>query len=245
MSIPKIIHFCWLSENRMPPLVKRCMATWKEVLPGYEIIWWNPARFHLDSTPWTREAFASRKYAFASDYIRCHALYHHGGIYLDTDVEVLSTFDPLLHHPYMLGKENPALIEAAAMGAEPGSTLFGKMLGYYEGKHFIKPDGSFDTTPMPVIMEKIVRENFRVREISSPDDAVFSDDTLSILPDDFFSPKSCADGKIRTTENTVCIHHYNQSWQSPVRKYGRKLILGIGGEKLKDSIRHILARHLS
>lgn len=245
MSIPKIIHYCWLSSERMPSLMERCMASWSNVLGGYELMRWDTDRFDLDSCIWTREAFDRRKYAFASDYIRCLALYRYGGIYLDCDVEVVRPFDPFLSNPYMIGREGPALVEAAAIGAEQGSPLFAKLLEYYRDRHFILPDGRLDTTPMPVIMERIILDNFIVKDITHPEEAASDDHTLSILPEDFFSPKSCADGKIRATGNTYCIHHYNQSWQSPIRKYGRKIILGIGGEKLKRITRALVARRLS
>ena len=94
--IPKKIHFCWLGGGKYPERVRQCMESWRRALPGYEIVRWDESRFDVNSVPWVREAIERKKYAFAADYIRHYALYHEGGIYLDTDVEVLKPFDDLL-----------------------------------------------------------------------------------------------------------------------------------------------------
>ena len=118
MAIPKIIHYCWLSENPVPEDMLRYMATWKEHLSDYEFIKWDFNRFDINSSVWVKEAFENKKYAFAADYIRFYALYHMGGIYLDSDVEVLKSFDDLLDLPYFVGAEKAQTPEAAVIGAE-------------------------------------------------------------------------------------------------------------------------------
>lgn len=238
--IPKIIHYCWVGDKKFPASVERYIASWKTLLPDYKFMLWDKEGSNIDAIPWTREAFAKKKYAFVADYIRCYALYHYGGIYLDTDVEVLKSFDPFLNNKYMIGKENSGSIEAAIIGAEPRSLLFGKMLDYYKTRHFDCGNGLLDMRAVPLILDEVIRKNFKVKQISSPSEYDKNDDAISLLTDDFFSPKSCHDGKIYLTSNTVCIHHYSQSWQSPIRKYGRKLVLKIGGPKLKDLIKSII-----
>ncbi len=104
--IPKIIHFCWLSDEPYPESIQKCMNSWKEKLPDYEIWKWDFKRFPKGSAKWVDQAFEKRKYAFAADYIRLYALSNYGGIYLDSDVEVLKSFDDLLHLPYFIGMEN-------------------------------------------------------------------------------------------------------------------------------------------
>ena len=101
--IPKIIHFCWLSDDPYPQEIQRCLDSWKEILPDYEIWKWDRKRFDINSVPWTKEAFESKKYAFAADYIRLYALYNYGGIYLDSDVLMYKSFNPLLNLPYFIG----------------------------------------------------------------------------------------------------------------------------------------------
>ena len=106
MPMPKIIHYCWLSGEPYPELVQRCMQSWKEKLPDYEFMLWDMNRFDIHSVPWVEQACAAKKWAFAADYIRLYALYNYGGIYLDSDVEVLKSFDDLLELPYFFGREH-------------------------------------------------------------------------------------------------------------------------------------------
>ena len=116
--IPKIIHLCWLSGDKYPAKIAKCIASWKKNLPDYEIMLWDTKRFDLNSSNWVKQAFEAKKYAFAADYIRFYALYNYGGVYLDSDVEVLKSFNPLLDLPYFVGAVQPGTPEAAIMGAE-------------------------------------------------------------------------------------------------------------------------------
>lgn len=242
MSIPKIIHYCWLSGDPLPQLARDCMETWKAKLPDYSIVLWDLNKFNVDSLTWTKEAFDKKKYAFAADYIRFYALYHFGGIYLDTDVQVVRSLDELLELPYFMGIENPALIEAAVIGFEKGHPILKQMLDFYKDRKFVKENGEFETMPLPRVVEMVLSKDYRINKISSLEEFDFDSHTLNIFPEDFFSPKSCADGKIYQTISTYTIHHYNQSWQSPVRKYGRKIILALGGVKLKNLIKRFIFR---
>lgn len=101
-------------------MIRHCIDSWRRVLPDYEIVLWDTKRFDVNSVPWVKEAFAAKKYAFASDYIRAYALYHEGGIYLDSDVEVLKTFDPLLQYKSFIGFEAVSdMVEPAIIGLKP------------------------------------------------------------------------------------------------------------------------------
>lgn len=139
--IPKIIHYCWLSNEPFPDDVQKCMDTWRKHLPDYEFKLWNFSCFDIESSQWVKEAFMYRKYAFAADYIRIFALYNYGGIYLDTDVEVLKSYNDLLELPYFIGlekskDEGEVSIEAATMGFEKGHPLLKDILGYYDKRKF-------------------------------------------------------------------------------------------------------------
>ena len=136
--IPKIIHFCWLSDDEYPKLIKKCIESWKNKLPDYELILWDTKKFDLNSTIWTKQAFEAKKYAFAADYIRLYAVYTYGGIYLDSDVEVLKKFDSLLNLPYFAGLEQNEIIEAAVFGAEKGTDWVADCMRYYDDRPFIK-----------------------------------------------------------------------------------------------------------
>ena len=141
--IPKIIHYCWFSGEPYPDLVKRCLRSWQRVLPEYKLRLWDDKSFDFDSVSFVREAMAAKKYAFAADYIRLYALYTEGGIYLDSDVEVLKSFDSFLNNSFFTGTE-PYIIdnkiyydlECAILGSEKGQSFLKEALALYNGMHF-------------------------------------------------------------------------------------------------------------
>lgn len=154
--IPKIIHLCWLSGDPYPRKIQDCLDSWKKHLPSYEIILWDTKRFNIHEVPWVEQAFNTKKYAFAADYIRLYALYHHGGIYLDSDVEILKSLDNFLELPYFVGAETSGTIEAAILGAEKGCDWIKCCLDYYEGRNFIREDGSYDIRMLPEILNETI-----------------------------------------------------------------------------------------
>lgn len=211
--IPKIIHYCWLSNDPFPESIKYCINSWKKILPDYELMLWNFNRFPKGKSKWVDEAFAAKKYAFAADYIRLYALYNFGGIYLDSDVEVVRPFDSLLHLPYFIGKEStPSGIEAATLGFEKGHPLLKKILDRYEGRSFYKEDGSIDNQPLPYIIRENIEDTYNYHSIESLDDFKLDDKTINIFPVDWFSPKSWDTKEISMTTNTYSIHHFEGSW---------------------------------
>ena len=115
--IPKVIHYCWFGRNPLPPFAVKCIESWKKFLPGYEIKEWNEDNFDVNIIPYTQEAYEARKYAFVSDYARFYILYHHGGIYFDTDVEVIKSIDDIIERGAFMGCENEAKPGATALRA--------------------------------------------------------------------------------------------------------------------------------
>lgn len=216
--IPKIIHLCWLSGDKYPSKIARCIASWKKQLPDYEIMLWDTQRFPLDDSLWVKQAFENKKYAFAADYIRFYALYHVGGIYLDSDVEVLKSFDNLLHLPYFVGAEKAGTPEAAIMGAEKGCDWVKKCLEYYDNRHFIKPDGSFDIRKLPEIMVEQISQLKPIRNLSVEEsERIAQMDMKSevlVMNDKYFSPKVFDSREVEITPYTYAIHHYQNSWFS-------------------------------
>lgn len=198
IMIPKIIHYCWLSDDPVPDNLKKCMESWKK-LEGYEIKKWDFSRFDKSSSVWVKEAFDNRKYAFAADFIRLYALYTEGGIYLDMDIEVLKPFDDLLHRPYFLAYESPAetAVEAACMGFTKGNEYLKKCLDYYKERHFVKNNGEFDTLPLPQIMNHVASEN-----------AVH----LECFDWQTFTCKSFDTGIEYVSAKSYTIHHFAGSW---------------------------------
>jgi hypothetical protein len=198
------------------------LKSWEKYLPDYEIILWDTKRFDLNSSIWVKEAFENKKYAFAADYIRFYALYHFGGIYLDSDVEVLKSFDDLLDLPYFMGAEKAQTPEAAIIGAEKGCDWIKACLDYYDNRHFIKEDGSLDILTVPDIMIKQIEQIKPIRVLSLEESRNIRhfDMQKEVLEfnDAFFSPKIFDSREVEITPYTYAIHHYQNSWFSPKAK---------------------------
>ncbi|WP_299216924.1 glycosyltransferase [uncultured Aquimarina sp.] len=254
--IPKIIHYCWLSGDKFPGLIEKCIATWKEKLPEYEFMLWDTNRFPLENNEWVRQAFETKKYAFAADYIRLHAVHKYGGIYLDTDIEVIKSYNSLLHLPYFVGSEGGGIIEAGVFGAEKGSKWIADCLKHYENRSFIKQDGSYDTLTLPRIMMGNIQKNHSIIEMVDPvpEELSYSksDSELFMFPEDFFCAKNQGTGIIEKTSRTFSIHHFAMSWlpqkttflpnlkRKLIRVFGVKFVLGVIGflrlKKIKSAV---------
>lgn len=245
--IPKILHLCWLSGDPYPAKIAKCIESWKKHLPDYEVMIWDTKRFDLNKSQWVKQAFEHKKYAFAADYIRFYALYHYGGIYLDSDVEVLKSFDDLLHLPYFMGAEKAGTIEAAILGTEKGMDWVKFCLDYYSGKSFIKPDGNLDIRKLPEIMVEEIQKKKPIKHVTSTklkdiETEDFQKEVI-VMPDEFFSPKVFDSREVLITPNTYAIHHYQNSWFSHKAKIyyrTRSLLIRIFGYKLIYKAERIL-----
>lgn len=213
--IPKIIHLCWLSGDEFPDSIRKCLDSWHKHLPGYEIWLWDTKRFDIHSTKWTEQAFATKKYAFAADYIRLYALYNYGGIYLDSDVEVYKSFDDLLQLPYFIGEDFVHCFEPAIIGAEPHQEWIKVVLDRYEGLEFINPDGSYNMRGLPVVFhDRLVSHYHQFRKVSMPLNVKeYQFDGLNIFPSDYFNSRDYI-GSIKSA-NSYCSHNYIGSWLKP------------------------------
>ena len=236
--IPKIIHLCWLSGDPYPPKIANCLQSWEKHLPDYEVVLWDTKRFNLDSSIWVMQAFEKKKYAFAADYIRFYALYHYGGIYLDSDVEVLKSFNDLLDLPYFMGAEKAQTPEAAIIGAEKGCDWIKACLDYYQDRPFINEDGSLNIQTVPDIMICQIEQIKPIRVLSLEDSLNIRklDMQSEVLEfnDVFFSPKVFDSREVEITPYTYAIHHYQNSWFSlKARAYyrGRAFLVKIFGRK--------------
>lgn len=203
-KIPKIIHYCWLSNDPIPEEMQKYIESWKKKLIGYEFKLWNFEIFDKNSSLWVSQAFDAKKYAFAADYIRLYAVYNYGGIYMDMDIEVLKPFDDLLERELFFGYESLKTknLEAGCFGASKGNLFIRECLKYYENRSFIKENGSFDMLPLPEIITPIYKK-------------MISEEPFS---DDVFTAKSLLNGKITVTPNTYTIHHFAGSWTISLRK---------------------------
>ena len=206
--IPKKIHYCWFGHGEMPQAAKDCMASWKKYMPDWEYKLWNEDNFDVHCNAYCSEAYKAGKYAFVSDVARLKALHDEGGLYLDTDVEVFRSFEPLLHHHAFAGFEGckRVLVATCVMASEPGTEWVKEQLGYYNDRHFILPDGSQDHTTNVLYMTTRMRENGFVQNGKEQD---YKD--LHVFPVDYFSPRHTTGEYIRT-ENTYSDHLGMGSW---------------------------------
>jgi mannosyltransferase OCH1-like enzyme len=175
------------------------------MLPDYEFIKWDFNKFEKESSTWVAEAFDNKKYAFAADYIRLYAVYNYGGIYMDMDIEVIKSFNELLDQPYMLGYERPSCngIEAGCFGAEKGNSFVKACLDSYKEKKFVKADGTFELTPLPIIMKKCLDEG---------------DFQYKLFNHNYFTAKSYETGVVEVKDCTYAVHHFAGSWKTDDEK---------------------------
>ena len=249
--IPKIIHYCWLSGDPFPELIDNCIKTWKEKLPDYEFILWDTNRFLLEDNIWVKQAFETKKYAFAADYIRLYAVHKHGGIYLDTDIEVIKNLDELLKLPYFIGSEGHGIIEAGVFGAEKEANWLKDCLSHYDNRSFIQEDGSYDTMTLPRIMMKQIQKRHTIKELTNltvNDLDYKKGKELYMFPQDFFCAKNQGTGVIEKTKNTYTVHHFAMSWVSKKRtflpNFKRKLMKVFGVNTINFLIKTLRLRDL-
>lgn len=220
--IPKKIHFVYISD-KIPDKIQGYIDNWQRLLPDYEIIRWNRENFDVKSAKWVEQAVSAKKWAFAADYIRLYAVYNYGGIYLDSDVELLRPFgDELMKLPYFLGMEKTkAIIESAIFGAEQKMEWLKDILDFYADKEFILPNGNFNQITIPSIMLKIFKQKYGLSLIANPSKFNHDEKQIQILPPEFFSPKRCSDNYAIVTNNTRTIHHFDGSWTNAKNNFAR------------------------
>lgn len=225
--IPKKIHFCWLSGDEFPPLIQFCIDTWKKVLPDYEIILWDTKRFDINSVAWVKEAFEAKKYAFAADYIRLYAVYTEGGIYLDSDVEMLKPFNDLLKNKAFIGFEAATgSIEAAIFGGEKGCIWCKEAMNFYHKHHFqlTARGGVSGEFFAPRIARNTLYKVFSDFPQTAPMKPIeINQGEILVCPSHYFSPIKYDIEKSYNSENkiaqryrknpeTYCIHRFNAAW---------------------------------
>ena len=212
--IPTVIHYCWFGRNPLPTSAQKCIASWRRYLPDYEIKEWNEDNFDVNIIPYTQQAYDVKKYAFVSDYARFWILFHYGGLYFDTDVEVIKPLDDIIKRGAFMGIEQSASWEGKPMvapglglGVEAGHPFYERMLQIYTNQEYRKSDGSFDNA---TVVSYTTRELYNHGMASS--DNLQEVDGIWIYPSDYFCPMDSTTGITTITERTVSIHHYDCSW---------------------------------
>lgn len=213
-KIPRKIHYCWFGGNPLPETAKKYIASWKKFCPDYEIIEWNEKNFDINCCPYVKEAYQAKKWAFVTDYVRLFVLYTYGGIYMDTDVEVIGNLDIFLNNSSFSGFENDEQIPTGIIAAEKGNLWIKRLLYYYQERHFILKDGYLDLTTNVNTITKITKANYPIKLNNTYQ--MLGD--VTFYPKEYFCPKDFETQKIYLTNKSVTIHHFNGSWISEKEK---------------------------
>jgi len=236
--IPKIIHYCWFGESPLPPLALKCIESWKTYCPDYEIREWNEKNFDINYNIYVSEAYEAKKWAFVSDVARLWALVNFGGIYMDTDCELLKPVDQFLNLEAVLGFEESDRVSTAIMGCKKDFPLFTILLSAYDNRKFILPDGSFDTTTnVTTITNALLKHGLKLNN------QVQTVSNCMLYPSEYFCPKDFHTNKLTITSNTHVIHHFDASWWSEEDKNERNKkmrYISIFGNKLGNKINNFL-----
>lgn len=231
-KIPKIIHYIWVGGKEKSELAKKCIESWRKYCPDYQIIEWNESNFDMNQNLYLKQAYQAKKFAFVSDYMRLKVLYDFGGIYMDTDVEVVKPLDEFLKHNAFSGFENQVWMPTAVMGAEKHSKWIERLLAVYDKLTFLNDNGSYNLTTNVTYMSIVTQKFYKVKLNNTYQEL---DDGLVIYPNDWFCPKDYVSQKIMLTDNTHAIHHFNGSWLTNSARKLDKLVRGVRkffGEKI-------------
>lgn len=210
-KIPRVINYCWFGGNKKSALIERCINSWKKYCPDYKIIEWNEDNFNVRYNKYVKEAYDNKKWAFLTDYVRLWVLYNNGGIYLDTDVELISSLDSLLEYDCFLATEDNSIINTGlGCGATAHNVWIKVIMDDYNQCHFQKSDGSLDLTPCTT-RNTIALEKYIHMSINSIINTPLGNSI--ILSRDFFCPFDFATGEMKKSTNTVGIHWFDASWR--------------------------------
>lgn len=210
--IPKVIHYCWFGRNPLPKSAKKCIASWKKFFPDYEIKEWNEDNFDVNIIPYTHDAYEAKKYAFVSDYARFWILYHYGGLYFDTDVEVIRPMDDLIEKGAFMGwettGENASINPGLGLCAPKELQIYGEILENYKSQmQFYQEDGTRSAyTMIPMVSELL--EKYGLTRDGSEQEV----QSITIYPIDYFNPYNYLIGELNLTSNSRSIHWYSMSW---------------------------------
>jgi mannosyltransferase OCH1-like enzyme len=228
--IPKKIHYCWFGGNSLPKSAKKCIKSWKKFFPDYEIIQWNEDNYNVNKIQYTKEAYEAKKYAFVSDYARFDILYNEGGIYFDTDVEVIKSFNDILMNGAFMGceidgngtgntgKEYISVNPGLGIATERGTELFKEIIDFYSEQTFLNADGTLNTETVVTKTTNILK-NHGLKDING----IQKVEEITIYPKDYFNPLNNNTGKLDKTENTHSVHWYSMTWLSPFGRLKSKI----------------------
>lgn len=225
--IPKVIHYCWFGRKPLPESALKCIQSWKRYLPDYEIKKWDEDNFDVRIVPYVSDAYDAGKFAFVSDYARFWILYNYGGLYFDTDVEIIKPMDDIIATGNFLGAEIdgnsykgtfPKIAPGLCIGAEKGNALFKEIIDKYKTMDFLGSDGTFNKyTMIPLVTDMLIANGMTAsKKIQNVGD-------FTIYPAEYFNPLDIATGRLKITANTRSIHWFMASWLPPQPVWKKKL----------------------
>ena len=238
--IPKVIHYAWFGRGEKSNLAKKCIESWKIYLPDYTFKEWNEDNFDLDMYPFARHAYDNRKFAYVSDVVRLHALFYEGGIYMDTDVEVIKNMDDLLCLHGFSGFQSPTEIPTGTMAAEPNNHWVKDQLDYYNFNDFVLNDVNEKLITNVELITGMSLEKHGLIPNNQKQELLYG---MVMFPLDYFCAKSVSTGKLMITENTYTIHHFAGSWVPASAKRNKKIMRilnSIVGERTANKIYRII-----
>lgn len=237
MSIPKIIHYCWFGGKPLPEELKKYIQSWKHYLPDYQIIEWNETNYDVTSNEFVKNAYELKKYAFVSDYVRLNALYEYGGVYLDTDVQVIRPFDEeILKKEAVFCFESEEAVMTAFMAVSPKNFIIEEFLKWYEGKRFTLEQMIPNTVALTDILEKHgLKINGKIQMLGA----------VKVYSNEYFNGFDFKNSTSLVTENTYTVHHCAGSWCSAKERCFFKMKKGVRkifGEKVFLRLKKIKKR---
>ncbi len=228
--IPKIIHYCWFGHNPKPKLAEKCIKSWEKYCIDYELMEWNEDNYDLSKAPlFVRQAYEERKWAFVSDYVRLWVVFNYGGIYLDTDVEVIRPLDDLLNYSAYFGFESSGYVNTGVgFGAFKECDIIGEMMREYDNIPFIFENGEFNTVACPIRNTDVLLRH----GLSQNDSDQILEGNIAVFSSDAFSPVNNKAGELTVKKNTYSIHWYAASWYAEEER-----------KKQEKNIRTMVYRH--
>lgn len=210
MSIPKIIHYCWFGGKEKPELAQKCIASWEKFCPDYQILEWNENNFDITAAPvYVRQAYEAGRWAFVTDYVRLKAMLDMGGIYMDTDVELVKPLDPFLAHQGFAGLESLKGVQTGLLACEKDFPLFRDFLAHYDTASFYRPDGIQDVTTNVEVLTRLCQQRGLRME-----DRLQVVDGFAVYPREVFCPVDFDTRRLKKTRKTVAIHWFANSWHT-------------------------------
>ena len=244
--MPKVIHYCWFGGNPLPEFAVKCINSWRIYMPEYEIKEWKESNFDVNIIPYTKEAYEAKKYAFVSDYARFWILYKYGGVYFDTDVEVIRPLDEIIERGAFMGCEidgqdshygdiavNPGL----GLAVEPEHQVYKAILDKYTNLHFLNEDGTHNTTYAVVKLTTDILKSFGMENIKGIQNVA----DIYIYPQCYFNPFDDATGRLNKTKDTYTIHWFSKTWLNvnPVRQWLARMAHRIFGVNFTTKLRKL------